>query len=57
MLPRPMNVPLLDLKAQFPSIEIQVRKAIDRVLASQQFILGPEVKALEQEIPALSYGE
>ncbi len=47
-----MNVPLLDLKKQFRTIEADVRKAIDRVLASQQFILGPEVEALEKEVAA-----
>lgn len=47
-----MKVPLLDLKAQFAAIEPQVRAAIDRVLASQQFIMGPEVAALEREVAA-----
>lgn len=45
-----MKVALLDLKPQFAAIESEVRAAIDRVLASQHFILGPEVVALEQEI-------
>jgi dTDP-4-amino-4,6-dideoxygalactose transaminase len=44
------KVQLLDLKAQFRSIEKDVREAIDRVLASQHFILGPEVEALEAEV-------
>ncbi len=43
-------VPLLDLKIQYLSIKDEVREAIDRVLESQQFILGPEVEALEREI-------
>jgi dTDP-4-amino-4,6-dideoxygalactose transaminase len=42
-----MNVPLLDLKAQFASIRTEVREAMDRVLESQGFILGPEVDAFE----------
>jgi len=46
----PVAVPLLDLKAQFITIEAEVRLAIDRVLESQHFILGPEVEALEREI-------
>lgn len=43
-------IPLLDLKAQYVGIKSEIREAIDRVLESQQFILGPEVEALEQEI-------
>lgn len=45
-----MRVPLLDLKAQFRAIETDIRKALDGVLESQHFILGPEVEALEREI-------
>ena len=43
-------VPLIDLKAQYASLRHEVRAAIDGVLESQRFILGPEVEALEQEI-------
>src|SRR5215475_2910061 len=39
----------LDLKAQFHSIRSEVMDAISRVMESQVFILGPEVKALEEE--------
>jgi dTDP-4-amino-4,6-dideoxygalactose transaminase len=45
-------VPLLDLKAQYVSIRSEIRQALDRVMESQQFILGPEVESLEQEIAA-----
>jgi len=48
------SVPLLDLKAQFVTIEGEIREAIDRVLESQYFILGPEVTALEEEVAAYS---
>jgi len=48
--PKLKPVPLLDLKAQYAAIREEVRAAIDRVADSQQFILGPEVEALEQEI-------
>src|SRR5262249_37171086 len=44
------GVPLLDLKAQYATIRDEVRAAIDRVLDSQRFILGPEVEALEREL-------
>ena len=45
-----MQVPLLDLKAQHAALREKLRAAVDRVLDSQQFILGPEVRALEEEI-------
>ena len=44
------NVPLLDLKAQFAQIRAEVMPAIDQVCASQHFILGAHVHALEEEI-------
>jgi dTDP-4-amino-4,6-dideoxygalactose transaminase len=47
-------VPLLDLKAQHATIRDEVRDAIDRVIESQHFILGPEVEALEREIAEYS---
>ncbi len=43
-------IPLLDLKAQYSSIKEEILVAISRVLDSQQFILGPEVEALENEM-------
>jgi dTDP-4-amino-4,6-dideoxygalactose transaminase len=39
-----------DLKAQFATIRQEVMAAITRVMESQHFILGPEVKQLEDEI-------
>jgi dTDP-4-amino-4,6-dideoxygalactose transaminase len=45
-----MTVPLLDLRAQYANIRAEIREAIDRVCESQQFILGPEVTALEEEV-------
>src|SRR5215469_15240037 len=45
-----MQIPILDLKAQYETIREEIQEAIDRVLEKQHFILGPEVKALEQEI-------
>jgi dTDP-4-amino-4,6-dideoxygalactose transaminase len=43
-------IPILDLKAQYASIKVEINTAIERVLESQQFILGPEVEALEKEL-------
>jgi dTDP-4-amino-4,6-dideoxygalactose transaminase len=46
------TVPLLDLKTQFAQIRAEVMPAIDQVCASQHFILGDHVRALEEEIAA-----
>ena len=46
--------PLVDLKAQYQGIKPEVDAAIQRVMESQQFILGPEVESLETEIAAYS---
>jgi dTDP-4-amino-4,6-dideoxygalactose transaminase/acetyltransferase-like isoleucine patch superfamily enzyme len=43
-------VPVLDLQAQHSGIASAIRAAIDRVVASQQFIMGPEVAAFENEV-------
>jgi dTDP-4-amino-4,6-dideoxygalactose transaminase len=45
-----MKVPLLDLKAQYATIKDEIREAVDRVLEGQQFIMGPEVAALEKAV-------
>ena len=41
---------MLDLRAQYESIAPEIRAAIDDVLAAQQFVLGPQCEALEQEV-------
>jgi dTDP-4-amino-4,6-dideoxygalactose transaminase len=45
-----MQVPLLDLKAQYAKIKTEVEAAIAEVMESQQFILGPKVEECEQAI-------
>ena len=45
-----VNVPLLDLKAQFAQIREESLAVIEQVCASQQFILGEHVRGLEAEI-------
>ncbi|MGB8476670.1 MAG: DegT/DnrJ/EryC1/StrS family aminotransferase [Candidatus Acidiferrum sp.] len=50
-------VPQLDLAAQYAAIGGEVRAAIEKVLASQQFILGREGAALESEIAQLCGAE
>jgi len=47
-------VPQLDLAAQYASIGAEIRSAVERVMASQQFVLGREGAALEEEIAKLS---
>jgi dTDP-4-amino-4,6-dideoxygalactose transaminase len=42
--------PFLDLAAQYATIRDEVNQSIARVMESQHFILGPEVKALEKEV-------
>jgi dTDP-4-amino-4,6-dideoxygalactose transaminase len=42
--------PFLDLQAQFATIRSEVTSAVERVLATQQFILGPDVQQFEREI-------
>ena len=46
------SVPSFDLKRNYARVREEVKVAIDRVLESQHFILGPEVEALEKEIAA-----
>jgi dTDP-4-amino-4,6-dideoxygalactose transaminase len=48
-----MRVPLLDLHAQNRPLRDEILAAIERVVDSQHFILGPEVAALEQELAKL----
>src|SRR5436190_16037671 len=52
-----VSVPLLNLKAQYATIRVEIRDALDRVIDSQHFILGPEVEALEKEIASYSQCE
>ena len=45
-----MNVPLLDLQAQYLSLRDDLRQALDRVMSSQRFVLGDEGRGLENSI-------
>jgi len=51
--PVPEPVPQLDLAAQYAAISAEIRTAVERVMGSQQFVLGREGTALEDEIAAL----
>src|SRR4030095_7003498 len=48
-----MNVPLLDLQAQYRPLRDEILAAITRVCDSQRFIMGPEVDGLERELNVL----
>ena len=45
-----MRVPLLDLREQYRALAEPIQAAIDAVLRSQRFILGPQVEAFEKAI-------
>jgi dTDP-4-amino-4,6-dideoxygalactose transaminase len=49
-----MNVPLLDLKAQYATIKDQILAQVTEVLDSQICIGGPKIKELEENIAAAS---
>ena len=50
-----MNVPLLDLVAQYSAIKNDVLPALQAVIDSQQFIMGPAVAQLEVAVAQLSH--
>jgi dTDP-4-amino-4,6-dideoxygalactose transaminase len=52
-----MKVPLLDLTPQYEKIAGEVRAAIERVCASQHFILGKEVQELELSLARYTHCE
>lgn len=43
------NIPILDLKTQYRAIKHMMEESVLRVMASGQYILGPEVDAFEKE--------
>lgn len=47
-----MSIPMVDLKGQYNSIKEEICQGLLDVLESSQFILGPQGRALEQEIAA-----
>jgi dTDP-4-amino-4,6-dideoxygalactose transaminase len=49
-----VEVPLLDLRAQYRAIEAEITEALQEICASQQFILGPHVRKLEECIAEYS---
>lgn len=49
------TVPMLDLKLQYESIKDEIDEAIQQVMASQHFIMGPQVAACENAIAEYSH--
>jgi dTDP-4-amino-4,6-dideoxygalactose transaminase len=49
-----MNVPLLDLKAQYSTIKNEILETVSGVLESQVCIGGPKITELEEQIAAVS---
>jgi len=47
-----MKIPLLDLNAQLKTIEKDIKNAVNEVIDSTRYIMGPKVEALENEIAA-----
>ena len=47
---QPRPIPFIDLKGQQARIEADLRRRLEAVLGHCQFILGPEVVELEQEL-------
>jgi dTDP-4-amino-4,6-dideoxygalactose transaminase len=52
---RKLEVPLLDLRAQYRALKTDILAAIESVCESQVFILGPGVRRLEEQVAA--YGQ
>jgi dTDP-4-amino-4,6-dideoxygalactose transaminase len=46
------SIPAEDVKRQYLLIEDEIHQAIDRVLSSGRYVLGPELAAFEQEFAA-----
>jgi dTDP-4-amino-4,6-dideoxygalactose transaminase len=47
-----MHVPLLDLRAQYALLKRDIERVIGEVCETQQFVLGPQVEALEASVSA-----
>ena len=50
---RAVEVPLIDLQAQFRTVQTTVEDALGRLLESQRFVLGEPVEELERKIAEL----
>ena len=50
----PVQVPFLNLSAQFDSLRAETLSAVERVLAGGHYVLGPNVAAFESEVAAFT---
>lgn len=51
------TIPFVDLQGQYRSLKVEIDTAIQAVLDHGQYIMGPEVKALEAELATFSGAE
>lgn len=49
-----MSIPFIDLKTQYQALKPQIQARIDAVLEHCQYIMGPEVKELEDKLAAFT---
>ncbi len=49
-----MAIPFIDLKTQYQALKPQIQARIDAVLEHSQYIMGPEVKELEDKLAAFT---
>lgn len=49
-----MTIPFIDLKAQYQALKPQIQARINAVLDHGQYIMGPEVKELEDKLAAFT---
>ncbi|WP_045212874.1 DegT/DnrJ/EryC1/StrS family aminotransferase [Desulfonatronovibrio magnus] len=49
-----MNIPFIDLKAQFQLVKDQVHDGLNQVLEHGAYVMGPEIKKLEVELADLT---
>ena len=47
-----MNVPLVDLKAQYEPLKDDILSRIDEILSGMRLFLGPNVQTFEEEFAA-----
>ncbi len=49
-----MTIPFINLKTQYQALKPQIQKRINAVLEHGQYIMGPEVKELEDKLSAFT---
>jgi UDP-2-acetamido-2-deoxy-ribo-hexuluronate aminotransferase len=49
-----MSIPFIDLKTQYQALKPQIQARIDAVLEHGQYIMGPEVKEMENKLAAFT---